>query len=233
MALFFVFCFSFSSAATYYVTNTGSASSAGSAAAPWSLVHATATARAGDTVHVRAGVYANVKILMTQSGTQGSPIRFIGYRSTPGDIVSTSQPTWMYNNPMTGADMPLIRENRAGSVGSGVGLEVRGAFIHWENFQIRYYDKNLVVRGDDFVGKNIIVRDAGNFASKTAYAGVGMQISANRGVYTNLVCVNAGAQCISTYGDYNRHTNVYITCDQVIFSSFRFTYLLTHHRTRI
>lgn len=72
-----------SHAATYFVAPSGADTAAGSLAAPWkTLGHAAANAKAGDTVEVRAGIYAQ-QVTFTRSGTASAPIIF---RAHPGEV---------------------------------------------------------------------------------------------------------------------------------------------------
>lgn len=82
------------SAATYYVSPTGSDTAAGTLAAPWkSIAKAQAVAVAGDTVYFRGGTYAYTAgvntcisttstvnaINLSKSGASGNPIRYWAY----------------------------------------------------------------------------------------------------------------------------------------------------------
>ena len=85
--------------ATYTVSPTGNDGAAGTAAAPWRTIqHAANTARAGDTVTILAGTYAE-RVTFSASGTEGKPITFVGTRGANGSwetIVDGSTPvtTW-------------------------------------------------------------------------------------------------------------------------------------------
>jgi hypothetical protein len=64
--------------ATYYVTSTGSAANSGlTTSLPWTLAKAFLSAVAGDTVYIAPGVYRGA-FTLSNSGTSGSPISFIG-----------------------------------------------------------------------------------------------------------------------------------------------------------
>jgi hypothetical protein len=64
--------------ATYYVTTGGSAGNTGlSPSTPWTLAKAFLSAVAGDTVYIAPGVYRGA-FTLSNSGTSGSPIQFIG-----------------------------------------------------------------------------------------------------------------------------------------------------------
>jgi hypothetical protein len=63
-------------AATYYVSPNGDDSASGAASHPFrSIQHAADIARAGDTVEIDDGVYAET-VLLRNSGAEGNPIRF-------------------------------------------------------------------------------------------------------------------------------------------------------------
>lgn len=64
--------------ATYYVTTGGSAGNTGlSPSTPWTLAKAFLSAVAGDIVYIAPGVYRGA-FTLSNSGTSGSPIQFIG-----------------------------------------------------------------------------------------------------------------------------------------------------------
>jgi hypothetical protein len=64
--------------ATYYVTPTGSAANSGlTTSLPWTLAKAFLSAVAGDIVYIAPGVYRGA-FTLSNSGTSGSPIQFIG-----------------------------------------------------------------------------------------------------------------------------------------------------------
>jgi hypothetical protein len=70
--------------ASFYVATTGKDSNSGTQAAPWRTIqHAADTARAGSTVDVRAGVYAEL-VSINNSGNAADG--FITFRSYPGEM---------------------------------------------------------------------------------------------------------------------------------------------------
>jgi hypothetical protein len=70
------------SAATYYVSTSGSDSANGSSASPWRTIqHAESSVSAGDTVNVQPGTYVEYVTLNT-SGTAGHPVTFNGSSAT-------------------------------------------------------------------------------------------------------------------------------------------------------
>jgi hypothetical protein len=88
-ALLLLFCARLD-AATYVVSPAGNDTAAGTLAAPWkTLSHAAATAQAGDSVEVRAGVYSQPTVF-TRSGTASAPIIFRAYEGEVPVIDGTS-----------------------------------------------------------------------------------------------------------------------------------------------
>lgn len=80
----------------YYVATVGNDAGPGTQSQPWRTIgKAARTATGGDTVYVRSGVYAE-QVILSRSGTQDKPIRFLAYPGeTPiiaGDRLSI--PTW-------------------------------------------------------------------------------------------------------------------------------------------
>ena len=53
-----------------------------------------ATAVAGDTVHVKAGDYGSTNWETSNDGNASYPIKFIGYTTTPNDIVAINGCTY-------------------------------------------------------------------------------------------------------------------------------------------
>lgn len=95
--LLLILCVTYSSfAATYYVDTDdpgASDSNPGSEAQPWATIQkAATTATAGDTVNVKAGTY-NEYITFSNSGTDGSPIQFIGERGGSGEWLTIIDPS--------------------------------------------------------------------------------------------------------------------------------------------
>jgi hypothetical protein len=77
-------------AATYYVSPTGSASNAGTQAAPWNLTKANSSLVAGDVAILVAGTYTT-SIAPAQSGASyTSRITYVGSLSSPGSVVVPS-----------------------------------------------------------------------------------------------------------------------------------------------
>ena len=65
------------SAATYYVSTTGSDTSSGTQAAPWKTIQKAAnTMVAGETAIVQAGDYSSERVSVTKSGSSGAPITY-------------------------------------------------------------------------------------------------------------------------------------------------------------
>ncbi|MCK4624592.1 MAG: right-handed parallel beta-helix repeat-containing protein [Phycisphaerae bacterium] len=70
---------------TYYVSTSGDDSADGLAEkTAWrTIAHAAKTAKAGDTVKIKAGKYVGENVVVANSGTKAGPIMFEGYGGTP------------------------------------------------------------------------------------------------------------------------------------------------------
>jgi len=97
--------------AAYFVATTGNNGNAGtSEAAAWATIAYAATrAMAGDIVYVKAGDYGNELVVVGNSGTSNAPIRFEGYRVSPGDIQS---PGYFDLHQTGGPPPPILDANR-------------------------------------------------------------------------------------------------------------------------
>lgn len=71
----------------YFVTTSGTSNNDGrTEESSWEISHALKAAEPGDIVFVKSGRYSNKSFRLTKNGTRDNPIRFIGYKNSPGDI---------------------------------------------------------------------------------------------------------------------------------------------------
>lgn len=191
----------------YYVTTEGKDSNNGeSEATSWDIDHAFKAAKSGDFIHIKAGNYGSKNLVVQNSGTSNSPIRFIGYTNNPGDVISNNGSTFSYGESVDASKMPLIQGIRTNNEGKGEGIVIPNSFIHIANFQIKYFEKGLLSMGDNNVIDNIIVTDVGDFNPANSaenagnafvnYNGVGIVLRGNDVIFKNSTVVNAGAEGI-------------------------------------
>lgn len=196
-------------AEVYYVDVPGLASNTGlSQASPWSIKHAFSTASAGDTVYVKAGDYGEEFLVVGNSGVVGSVISFIGYKDTPGDIVSDGGATVAYGTPLDPQAMPYLENVRVNSEGSGTAITTNSNdYLLIENFQIRYYKRGVLAVGGHTTVRNVISDEAGDHnpahsypgATSNAflnYSGHGIAVEGDGSVVENCTVINAGAEGI-------------------------------------
>ncbi|NAS11518.1 hypothetical protein [Poritiphilus flavus] len=191
---------------SYYVTVDGSASNDGlSEANAWSIEHAFSNARAGDHVFIRSGDYGNVELQPGHSGTSDEPIRFIGYRSEPGDISANNGSTFNYGDDLNANDMPLLRGNRVDNIGQGSGIFNFHSHIQISNIQITHYAQGVFSSGANTVLDNVIVTEVGDFNPAhtfpdntsdptISYAGIGINVTGDYSIIKNCFVLNAGAE---------------------------------------
>jgi hypothetical protein len=127
-------CASGAGGSTYYVTTNGSDSNDGtSEATPWrTLAYAAANVIAGDTVHIKAGDYGNEVVVFGHSGTSNAPIRFEGYRISPGDV---SSPAYFDLHQAGGPPPPVLSSSAMPLFNGRLDLSAR-AYVEARHFQI-------------------------------------------------------------------------------------------------
>lgn len=202
----------------YFVTVNGKSTNDGrTEASAWNIDHAFDRAVAGNIINIKAGNYGNVRLIADNSGTVNNPISFIGYKNTPGDINSTSGPTFTFQDYKTNGDildaskMPLLTGTRNNGIGSGMGIEIREeSNIRIENFMITKHEYGIFNSGgNNNIFKNIITTDHGDFNPQNSWAlgnapafknlnGTGIRIvSSNKVEIVNSIAINNGARGIS------------------------------------
>jgi len=136
---------------------------------PWTIQHADGVATAGMTVHIKAGNYGDLNLVFNQNGTSENPIKFIGYKNTPGDIVATNGPTFNWTDLVDSSEMPLLLGTRVNDKGVGRGIQITGDHVHFSNFQVSEYMWGVDANGDGIILDNIISTFHGNFDPSESY----------------------------------------------------------------
>ena len=176
---------------------------------PASLTYAFANAVAGETWWIKAGDYGNVSMETTNSGTAGSPIKFIGYTSTTGDISSNMASDF---DPTSTATANAIYDSATYPYWSGTnGAGTEGIFINGENYlvfkniQIESHDSNILIYAS---ASNILIENVtvGN-ANWGTGAGDGIRggatLDQNNVRLKNCVALDNGILNFGVEGDYN------------------------------
>ncbi|WP_289042505.1 PKD domain-containing protein [uncultured Zobellia sp.] len=191
---------------SYYVTTNGSSSNNGlSESSAWSIEYAFQNAKAGDYVYIKAGNYGNITLRPGHSGTAGNPVRFIGYRNTPGDIQTNNGSSFEYGDQLDANKMPLLQGNRINKIGQGSGIFNFHKYIEISNIQITHYAEGAFSSGEYTKFDNIIATEIGDFnpahtyPNNTSnpslnYAGVGIKVTGDNSIIKNCFVLNAGAE---------------------------------------
>ncbi|VAW13077.1 Cytochrome c551/c552 [hydrothermal vent metagenome] len=190
----------------YYVTTSGKSSNNGtSEAQAWSLEHAFFTAKAGDIIYVKAGNYGKKELLSRNPGSSGNPIKFIGYKNTPGDVVSNQGSTFNYGESVNASKMPLLQSSN----GQGKAITLHDRFIEIENFQITGYSHGIetISRATNIVLRNIVITKVGNQSNRNSYTGFGFNIEGNSTLLENCFVLNAGAEALKLFDSDNSRVN--------------------------
>lgn len=211
----------------YYVTTNGTAISDGvSEETAWSITHAFKVAKAGDIVYIKAGNYGPVNLKVANSGTVTSPIQFIGYKNTPGDVESINGSTVTYEDYKNNGDkldatvMPLLQGvSNLDEEWTGTAIVLGKKYLELSNIQISNYENGVVINAHNNTLKNIVTVNIGDFNPSHSYPkftsnsimnykGIAMDLSANYLVVENSLVINAGAEGIRVNNShYQTHRN--------------------------
>jgi len=182
----------------FYVTVHGRESNDGKTQeSSWPLQHALFNAKGGDTVYVRAGNYGGEAFKFENTGTEGNPIRIIGYANIPGDVVSQDAPTFKRGDHVDQNKMPIFESSGNQNT---IALRLYGDFIEIENFQITGFATGIYVFGAHAKIKNFALVDMGNKYDNTTYQGFGIHVFGDAAVLENIFIENANAQAITISG---------------------------------
>ena len=194
----------------YYVTTSGKSSNTGANEnSAWSLDHAFKTAKAGDVVYIKAGDYGSLSLSTSNSGTIGNPIKFIGYTTTPGDLVSQEGSTFSYGDNLDSNKMPLLKGK---TFLSGIGLDLRHDYVAIENLQVSDYLFGIISKGKHISLKNLIVANNGEQNNNLIQGGRGIHIYGDFTTLENSFSLNSNGEGINIKGAKNciiSHTKVY------------------------
>ncbi|WP_291871175.1 hypothetical protein, partial [Maribacter sp.] len=185
----------------FYVTTNGKASNDGKTEAnAWDLEHAITKVTAGNIVYVKAGNYIRTEKLTTNNnGLSDSPIKFVGYKNIPGDIVSNNTSTFTYGDSVNEEKMPLISSNQY----TGTCLNLISDFYEFENIQIKRFGIGVILGGNNIKLKNFILTYIGDQENFDAYDGFGIRIKGNNNTVKNSIVLNANAEAYTVSGSNN------------------------------
>jgi hypothetical protein len=172
------------SAATYYMSPSGSDSNSGTISSPWkTLQKANSVLRAGDTLYVRGGTYSgsgNVSVSWTASGASGSPVTIRNY-STEKPVFDGNGATWLIISGST-ALRDLVFD----------GLEIMDFLGN--AFRL-YYGTNITI-------KNCYIHDLKTYQSGAIYFG-----GKSDGSVSNVIVEKCRLERIGANGTRGTYTN--------------------------
>lgn len=216
---------------TYYVSTTGNNSNDGlTLSTPWAtLTYAASIASPvlpGDTVYIKAGNYGNELPVFQKSGLPGSDIMYIGYKTTPGDAPSVGVNKGNPYAAYVATDMPTYTGSSRAT--GDCFLFENCSYISLSNFQvqnfyrgycggyttvanlnrtsaIKLYNCNAMTLGDSTQSYSGFAFAIGSVGTKFA----------NGNILNSCLAVNAGAEGIGIYGDYNTLFACKVYCNEV------------------
>jgi trimeric autotransporter adhesin len=173
--------------------------------AAWTMAQAGANAEAGQTVWIKAGDYGDARLLVSHSGTATAPIKFIGYRATPGDNPSLPR---NQDTVFDAGVMPYIHSQSdcASDSANCRGVDFGGRrFITVKNIQIEGYYDSLLADGNvsDCLVENVYSKNA-SYYGLNFFAVETRRVRA-KGCYV----LNAGGAGIRVSGDHNLIDDMY------------------------
>lgn len=138
------------------VSGGGDGTSTGS---PYTIQQGFANATAGDTVWIEKGNYGNIQLTSTNDGTVGAPIKYIGYKTTPGD--SPSLP-FVPETQFDQTEMPLIEGPSSTNQHASSGININSnSYIILRNLQVEGFGSCYKIDGTEYaVLDNIYGRGA-------------------------------------------------------------------------
>ena len=120
---------------TTAATGSGNGLSEGSA---WTLSQAFTNASAGMTIWIKSGNYGNQNLILSSSGIDNSPIKFIGYKNTINDITSNY---YDYGVTWDTSEMPTLTGT---SEITGEAITLSGvSYVVFRNIQITNYSRGF------------------------------------------------------------------------------------------
>jgi type IX secretion system substrate protein len=189
----------------YFVSTTGNDNNDGlTEATAWRTINfAAKKAKSGDTVWIKSGNYGNENVIVKNSGKEGFPISFIGYKTTTGDITSMYY-TYAKGKPLDPKEMPMLD---GGDRSKNTAINLTGReYISIKNIQITNYEKGLFSsNGNNLLIENIVAKTFGDVKS---YSGRGIHIKGLKTKLINSIVINSAAVNIAVYGDNNLLENL-------------------------
>jgi hypothetical protein len=134
-------------AATYYVDASGSNGNLGTSPdKPWATVTYAATkATAGDTVYIKAGLYIDEEVVITNTGVENAPIVFQGYTNQPGD---TPDPHYAPGEALDSTALPVLKAQSDTLQASGRGIYANNKhYIEIRNLGVTLYNSGMYING--------------------------------------------------------------------------------------
>lgn len=188
-----------SSTYRYVSANAGGNGDGKSEDSPWTFSQAISNASPGMTIWIKAGNYGSKSYSFSKSGTSTSPVKWIGYQSSPGD---TPNLNWSYPNniSLNSTVMPLLKG------GSNTGITISGNYTIVRNFQVDNYTTGFRVSGRR---SGVVLDNIYSFNSAKGYYGVILDVDgSNKCRLINSVVFNAGTCLVRWYGTHHLINNV-------------------------
>lgn len=209
-------------AVSYYVSPGGSDTNAGSLASPWKTINkAAATAKAGDTVYIRAGTYRE-RLRPANSGTQTAPLIFTAYPGEEhqavldlGEMTGTNSYLGIVHisgkSYITVSDLRLLNSGMFGVfVGQSNNILIKNNQVNWTWSSGIYLEnsKSVVADGNDLQRVTHMQGSSSPHESISILGGTdGFEIMNNKIYNTNGTNTKEGIDCKDSCSNGKIHHN--------------------------
>ncbi len=131
---------------TYYVSASGNDKNKGtSESSAWRTISkAASSAKSGSTVWIKAGDYGSENVVVKHSGKVNDPIKFLGYRTTPGDKPSLVR---TQTTNFSASQMPYIHSGSKSGSGFSTGTK---DYIIVRNIQVEGYANTIDIANSSY-----------------------------------------------------------------------------------
>lgn len=180
----------------------------------WSYSQAFSNAKAGMTVYMKAGS-SSAQLSLSGGGTASAPIKFIGYKTAPGDITSLY---YSYGDGgLSSTEMPTLNGGDRSS-GSGISIENDTNYVIFKNIQVTNYLNGVESHNNasKLVFERILIKDVGT----TSAEGYGFEFvnflgDSHKNRFTDCTVINATHINYAIYGNGNLVQGCSSYCDEV------------------
>jgi len=186
----------------FYVTTNGKASNDGKTeATAWNIEKAFQIAKAGEIIYIKNGHYKITSPLtINNQGNQSNPIKIIGYKLIPNDIISVPYSSFNYEEDFFNSNFPLIISS------NDKAIDIETNYIKLKNIAVTGKNFGIHIKGSYNLVENCVFADLGT-KGNTGYDGFGIIIEGNYNEIINSYGENVASEAFSIW-DGSSHNRI-------------------------